>query len=103
MYAQALSFKEQCCFAIRLPSLSGDLDINEEKVNKLIRSSKVGDYNVNKDFLMPSKNDNFVKRGVNSISLRSTVIWTASIHPDLVAKIENCKISTLMLGYISGY
>ena len=65
------------------------LSVDEESVVKSIKALNTGSSNVNKDYLSPIKSDSFVKRGINSVSIRSVVIWTSFIPAGILAVLEN--------------
>lgn len=83
-----IKYKSEPCIALRLCALAQEFDFEEDIITKEVKATKIGSYNVNKDFLLPTNEDRFVKRGVNSISSRSVVIWTSFIPPELLANIE---------------
>ena len=68
------------------------LSVDEESVVKSIKASNNGSSNVNKDFLSPIKSDSFVKRGINSVSVRSVVIWTSFIPAGILAVLEKGNV-----------
>lgn len=73
---------------LRLCSLAQELHFEENDIIKEIKTTKIGSVNVNEDFLLPTKTDSFVKRGVNSVSARSVVIWTSLIPPAILIDIQ---------------
>ena len=68
--------------------LAQELHFEEELIVNKIKATKVGGAKVNKDFLSPTKGDSFVKRGVNSLSCRSVVIWNSFIAPEILQDIQ---------------
>jgi hypothetical protein len=76
------------------------LDIDLQLVISHVKSASVGANNINKDFLLPSAEDDFVKRGVNSTSQRCLVVWTTYISPQLMAEFYKGKIGSWYLAPI---
>ena len=83
-----LKHKGQSCISLRLCSLASPLQIDESEISDAIKSSQCGRTNVNKDFLSPAFSDSYVKRGKNHTSQRCAIIYTSSIHPSLMEKLN---------------
>lgn len=90
-----IKFKDEFCVAIRLCLLARELQFDEDSIIKGIKASNTGSNNINKDFLLPTKRDSFVKRGVNSVSARSAVIWTSFIPPEILTELEKGMLFSL--------
>ena len=54
-----IKYRSEPCIAVRLSGLAQEFDFEEGFLTKHFKVAKIGSYNVNKDFLLPTKEDRF--------------------------------------------